>query len=301
MKKNIFYGGFCMLKYQSFAVIGGDQRQISMMRSLAGKGFLLTAAGFEGAQLIPDSVRLCHSAADAMETADGIILPLPVTRDNKTIAAPFAKTPMPLAETIQMIRSDQVVFGGMLTETVRSVKGFERLTSYDYFEREELAVRNAIPTAEGAIAIAMQHLGITLNSARCLITGYGRIGKLVAKLLKGFGSDVTVCVRSKSDEAWLQAAGIRCISYEDLSSGEGGFDVVFNTVPTAVFHKRELQTLGPQTVFIDLASNPGGVDCEEAQQAGISVIRALSLPAKVAPVTAGEIISDTILNIVKEG
>lgn len=290
-----------MLKYQSFAVIGGDQRQISMMRSLAGKGFLLTAVGFEGAQLIPDSVRLCHSAADAMETADAVILPLPVTRDNKTIAAPFAKTPMPLAEIIQMIRPDQVVFGGMLTEAVRSVKGFEKLTSYDYFEREELAVRNAIPTAEGAVAIAMEHLGITLNSARCLITGYGRIGKLVAKLLTGFGSDVTVCVRSKSDEAWLQAAGIRCISYEDLSSGDGGFDVVFNTVPTAVFHKRELQALGPQTVFIDLASNPGGVDCKEAQEAGISVIRALSLPAKVAPVTAGEIISDTILNIVKEG
>lgn len=290
-----------MLKYQSFAVIGGDQRQISMMRSLAGKGFLLTAVGFEGAQLIPDSVRLCHSAADAMETADAVILPLPVTRDNKTIAAPFAKTPMPLIEIIQMIRPDQVVFGGMLTEAVRSVKGFEKLTSYDYFEREELAVRNAIPTAEGAVAIAMEHLGITLNSARCLITGYGRIGKLVAKLLTGFGSDVTVCVRSKSDEAWLQAAGIRCISYEDLSSGDGGFDVVFNTVPTAVFHKRELQALGPQTVFIDLASNPGGVDCKEAQEAGISVIRALSLPAKVAPVTAGEIISDTILNIVKEG
>ncbi len=290
-----------MLKYQSFAVIGGDQRQISMMRSLAGKGFLLTAVGFEGAQLIPDSVQLCHSAADAMETADAVILPLPVTRDNKTIAAPFAKTPMPLAEIIQMIRPDQVVFGGMLTEAVRSVKGFEKLTSYDYFEREELAVRNAIPTAEGAVAIAMEHLGITLNSARCLITGYGRIGKLVAKLLTGFGSDVTVCVRSKSDEAWLQAAGIRCISYEDLSSGDGGFDVVFNTVPTAVFHKRELQALGPQTVFIDLASNPGGVDCKEAQEAGISVIRALSLPAKVAPVTAGEIISDTILNIVKEG
>jgi hypothetical protein len=33
---------------------------------------------------------------------------------------------------------------------------------------------------------------------------------------------------------------------------------------------------------------------------GVKVIWALSLPGKVAPVTAGEIVADTILNIIAE-
>lgn len=43
-----------------------------------------------------------------------------------------------------------------------------------------------------------------------------------------------------------------------------------------------------------------GVDFELAKQLGIKVIWALSLPGKVAPVTSGEIICDTIQNILAE-
>ena len=52
--------------------------------------------------------------------------------------------------------------------------------------------------------------------------------------------------------------------------------------------------------MIDLASKPGGVDFEAAKRLGVRVIWALSLPGKVAPITAGEIIKDTVLNILKE-
>ena len=43
-----------------------------------------------------------------------------------------------------------------------------------------------------------------------------------------------------------------------------------------------------------------GVDFEIAKQLGVKTIWALSLPGKVAPYSAGEIIRDTILNILKE-
>jgi len=45
---------------------------------------------------------------------------------------------------------------------------------------------------------------------------------------------------------------------------------------------------------------PTGVDFEVAQSLGINVIWALSLPGKVAPVTSGKIIKDTIINILTE-
>lgn len=290
-----------MLKIQSFAVIGGDERQISMMQHLIKQGVELYAAGFEHAEDVPCAVIQKSSAADAIAVADAVILPLPVTRDNLTIVAPYAGTPILLRDTIEHIRENQIVFGGMLTKDVRATGRFSELISYDYFTREELAVRNAIPTAEGAVAIAMEELPITLNGANCLITGFGRIGKLLLRLLCGFGSKVTVCVRKKSDEAWLQAMGIPFISYDELKKSTSEYDVVFNTVPTVIFQTEELQNLNPHVLFIDLASYPGGVNLAQAKAQHIKVLCAKSLPGKVAPVTAGEIISETILNIIKEG
>ena len=52
--------------------------------------------------------------------------------------------------------------------------------------------------------------------------------------------------------------------------------------------------------MIDLASAPGGVDHQAAEELGIRVIPALSLPGRVAPKTAGEIIKETIYHMMEE-
>ena len=76
-------------------------------------------------------------------------------------------------------------------------------------------------------------------------------------------------------------------------------DVVFNTVPDKIIGGNELLT-AKNTLIIDLASKPGGVDMERAKDLGVKVIWALGLPGKVAPVTSGNIIKETILNIFSE-
>ena len=38
-------------------------------------------------------------------------------------------------------------------------------------------VANAVPTAEGAVQVAMEELPFTLHSARVLILGFGRVGE----------------------------------------------------------------------------------------------------------------------------
>jgi len=53
-------------------------------------------------------------------------------------------------------------------------------------------------------------------------------------------------------------------------------------------------------VFFYPFAQSRGVDCEAAKALGLSVIHALSLPGKVAPETAGEIICDTVCNIFEE-
>ena len=61
-----------------------------------------------------------------------------------------------------------------------------------------------------------------------------------------------------------------------------------------------LEQLQPECLIIDLASRPGGVDFEAAGELGLKTIWALSLPGKVAPITAGGIIRDTVLHMMAD-
>ena len=70
--------------------------------------------------------------------------------------------------------------------------------------------------------------------------------------------------------------------------------------PSLLFNEETLKYLEPSCLLIDLASKPGGVDMEAAKNLGIRTIWALSIPGKVAPITAADIIKDTILNMLEE-
>lgn len=67
-----------------------------------------------------------------------------------------------------------------------------------------------------------------------------------------------------------------------------------------ILDQEHLLALSDHALIIDLASNPGGVDFDAASAMGRRVIHALSLPGKVAPITAGDMIKDTICNILEE-
>ena len=59
---------------------------------------------------------------------------------------------------------------------------------------------------------------------------------------------------------------------------------------------KEMQSFGESpNRFAHLSPTPSGVDFEAAAALGIPTIQALSLPAKTAPVTAGEIVAETVL------
>ena len=77
-------------------------------------------------------------------------------------------------------------------------------------------------------------------------------------------------------------------------------DLVVNTAPARVLGVEELSALKEGALVIDLASKPGGVDMAGAAALGVRVVWALSLPGKVAPVSAGRYIMDTVYHIMEE-
>lgn len=141
---------------------------------------------------------------------------------------------------------------------------------------------------------------ITLHNSNCLILGFGRISKVLSKMLLGIGTKVCIAARKPCDLTWADAFGYERIYMNTLAKHIQNFDIVFNTVPKVILNHDILQYVKKDCLIIDLASKPGGVDFETAQNLGLNVIWALSLPGKVAPVTAGGIIKDTIVNIIRE-
>ena len=166
-------------------------------------------------------------------------------------------------------------------------------------KNEQLQIMNAVPTAEGAIAIAMDELPVTLFESNAVVIGYGRVAKLLAHRLTALGAKVTVCARREDDRAYASAFGCNAVDFSLLGSALETADVVFNSVPQHIIGEELYPRINKNTPVIDLASRPGGLDFERAKQYGLNVIWALSLPGKAAPVTAGRIIAATLTKLLE--
>ena len=157
-----------------------------------------------------------------------------------------------------------------------------------------------MPTAEGAIQIAMEELPITLHEARVLVVGFGRVGRALAPRLQALGARVTVAARRYEQRSLAQSMGLGTERADRLPDWLCGYDLVVNTAPARVLGVEELSALKEGALVIDLASKPGGVDMAGAAALGVRVVWALSLPGKVAPVSAGRYIMDTVYHIMEE-
>ncbi len=294
-----------MSKYSVFAFIGGDRRQIYVISGFAGDGYTVNVLGIDCPELSNrKNIILCNDLYEAVDNADFIVLPVPYSSilNNDNINTPLSENKIRVSDLFAsgVKLRNKLILAGKVDERLRALAQLSGADVIDYMKREELAVLNAIPTAEGAIKIAMDELPVTLHGSRCLVTGFGRVGKILCNTLKGLGVEVTAAAGKKSDLAYIGAYGYKGVDIGDPLKNSEKYDVVFNTVPDLIINANMLRSLRKDCLIIDLASKPGGVDFDAAKRMGRNVIWALSLPGKTAPLTAGNIIRDTINNIISE-
>ncbi len=288
-----------MVSIDTFGIIGGDKRQLATARMIALDGYTVYLSCFEKLEQLLGTFGGSLNIEECILGSDVIILPLPVTKDGVTLNTPFSEKRILLNDDFAKLFRGKAVFCPMKEKLIESSRHWQDVKLYDFLNREEMQVCNAVPTAEGAIEIAMREYLGTINGSKCLITGYGRIGKVLAQMLKGIGAEVYVSARRKESLAWIKLNGYTPIDNSNLiNSGE--FDIIFNTVPAQILDAHIIAKIATNALIIDLASLPGGVDFESAKRMGIPTIHALSLPGKVAPKTSGEIIKNTIFNILEE-
>ncbi|MBQ3482612.1 MAG: dipicolinate synthase [Clostridia bacterium] len=295
-----------MLCNKIFTVLGGDSRQGALAARLATRARPVRVWGLPR-ETLPETIEHFADWREAIGGADAVILPLPALPDGSRVSAsPCVSTDAPhITELLELLPDGVFLAGGKFSPAIKQLAEEHGKPLFDYFEIEELQLKNAIPTAEGAVQILMREVPRTVRDLAVAVTGYGRVARALSDLLLAMGARVTVAARKSADLAIAAAHGCQTVplsgvgSLVQLAEGQAA---IFNTVPYWLFSEEVLRRMPAQSLVIDLASAPGGVDANAAAAHGIRVIWALALPGKYAPLTAGEIIADTLLShMEKEG
>lgn len=282
-------------------IIGGDLRIIRLAEILAEIENDVYVYGLDKAKMLNDHIVECSSIEELCKNCNCIISGIPFSKNEEDIDAPFSDKTIKIDETFNKI-NNKTLIAGAIGEEIQKIAIENNIKIIDLMENESFTVLNVIPTVEGALQVAMQNTEFTIHDSKCLVLGFGRIGKLLCSKLNSLGANVNCMARKDKDLAWIQALGYRGIHINDLSSNLNDCNIIFNTVPAIVLEEKELKILKTKSssaIIIELASSPGGVDIESAKKYAIKVIRAQGLPGKVAPLTAAKYIKQTIDKILK--
>lgn len=284
---------------KKIGIIGGDLRIAKLSEILAEDNYIVYTYGLEKYKFTSDNIKKCDNLQDIISTCDSMMSGIPFSKDGFTIYAPFSNNELVIEKVLEELRN-KVVIAGAVKQEIKDIAFKNNIKLIDIMDDETLTISNIIPTVEGAIQVAMENTEITIYNSNCLVLGFGRIGKLLSKNLKNLGANVSCMARKEKDLSWIEVYGYKAINLINLDKNLDNYDIVFNTVPSLILEDKKLNLLkGQNTLIIELASSPGGIDFAKAEEYNIKVIKALGLPGKVAPISAARYIKDTLEKILK--
>jgi dipicolinic acid synthetase, A subunit len=282
-------------------LIGGDARQLEVIRKLCELDATVTVCGFEGLHSPLDGAVHADFDEAPFEGADALLLPAVGTDDHGLVPAVFSDREMRLTENqIGALPQHCTVYTGMAKPYLRELCQQRGLRLVELFDRDDVAIYNSIPTAEGALMMAIQHTDITIHGSSSMVLGFGRTGMTMARTLQGLGSKVKVGVRRSEHYARAFEMGFEPFYTGALLHHAGNIDLLFNTIPTMIVTAQIIANLPSRAVIIDLASKPGGTDFRFAEKRGIKAMLAPGLPGIVAPKSAGRIMADCLSGLIMD-
>jgi len=280
-----------------FAIIGSDIRLAYMAVDLIKRGYSVMTYGIASKDMDIN----CQTAAslqEALELSNIIIGPIPLTRDGKSISGEHHKKDLTIDSLKQSLSEDHLFFAGCIPEALSTYGEFHHLKIYDFMKDTVLTIDNTIATAEGAIAEAIIHQTVNIHDNQCLVLGYGRCAKTLANKLHGLTADVTIAARKKEALAEAGTYGFKILELSRLSEDIKKYTFIFNTIPSLIIDETILKKMNKDTLIIDIASSPGGIDFSKAKEYGINARLCLGLPGKYAPKSSAEALIKYIISVI---
>ncbi|MBD2866810.1 MULTISPECIES: dipicolinate synthase subunit DpsA [Paenibacillus] len=290
-----------MLTGIQVTLIGGDARQLEVIHKFSELDASVTLIGFDNLQHLHSGVTRSALTVEALEKSDAVILPVVGTDDNGVVDSIFSTSELLLAdEHIAALPKHAKVYTGMAKRYLKELCSKQGIELVELLDRDDVAIYNSIPTAEGALMMAIQNTDITIHGSICMVLGIGRTGMTMARTLKGLGATVKVGIRKPEHFARAWEMGFTPFYLSELSHQVTNIDLLFNTIPTMIVTAQIIANIPHRAVIIDLASKPGGTDFRFAEKRGVKAMLAPGLPGIVAPKTAGRIIANTVSQLIMD-
>lgn len=288
-----------MIEEFDFGIFGGDSRQVYMAHGLLSKNY--SVATYH--TMTKPAHNHCKEASSLRELFDRcriLIGPIPMSRDKTTINTTIGATDLTVEEVKELLNESHLLFGGVIPSEITTLCSAKNIYYYDLMKDESISILNAIATAEGTIMEAISKSDRNLHASKCLVLGYGRCAKVLAAKLKAMDAHVIVTARSEEALATAQAMGLSTVTLPYIKCILPSCDYIFNTIPSLILTPDCLDYVNKQACIIDIASAPGGLDYSYAGKLHLNASLSLGLPGKVAPKTSADILTTTILSLIKE-
>ena len=166
---------------ENIGFFGGDLRIVKLAELFSKNGYEVYTYGLEEAKFKKRNIRNT-TLEKVIENTNIIFGSIPFSKDNEEIFSPFSRLKLNIKEIFPKIKNKKFITGAINEKFIEIAKKYD-IEIIDILENEELATLNAIPTAEGAIQVAMEQTEFTIHNSKCLILGFGRIGKILTKML----------------------------------------------------------------------------------------------------------------------
>lgn len=279
---------------QQILFLGGDNRQKYVKEFISSSD--IVNSNYQIEDQIFTSIEYESDILELVKHSHILIAPIPLPKTHTEIILP--RITIPFQKIIENLNENTIVFAGGLSNELTQLMYLKKIRYFDCLKNESVQIKNAIATAEGTIMKAIEKSNINLHSSSCLVTGFGKCGKVLADMLSGLKANVTVCARSDKNLSEAIVNGYKGVPLNNLHMCINEYDFIFNTIPALVINDTAINNISPDTVIIDIASVPGGINFEYAKNKGLSPIHYLSIPGKVAPKTSGHILGEYILNTI---
>lgn len=290
-----------MLTGMYVAVIGGDARQLEIIKMLIEQDAKITLIGFEQLDhAFTGAAKEKITEADFSDL-DAIILPVAGTNNEGQVDTIFSNEKVVLTEELLKQTPEHcAIYSGISNPYLDKMTSGAKRKLVKLFARDDVAIYNSIPTVEGTIMMAIQHTDFTIHGSNVIVLGLGRVGMSVARAFASLGAKVKVGARKSEHIARISEMGLTPFHLDDFDSVVRDVDICINTIPALIVKASVISRMPSHTLIIDIASKPGGTDFRYAEKRGIKALLAPSLPGIVAPKTAGQILAGVLSQLLEQ-
>lgn len=267
-------------KKRKAAVLCGDRRNYYIAGILSEEGFEVFSYAVEGMENAAGK-----NAVELVSEADIVIAPIPFCTDGSCLHS-AGDDKVSVSEFLRSIKAGQTVFGGGFGRKIKEELSERKINCCDYLDSDEIAVKNAVATAEGTIAEAILNSEGNLDGSRALLLGYGRCAKALCSRLTALGANTAVAVRNTGT-----VDHPKVFSLYHMEDALKEADVIFNTIPARILGKQHISCLKKDVLIIDIASYPGGIDFDCCREQKIKALFLPGIPGKYAPKASAAILA----------